>query len=85
MSKRFIEVRSPYDGRDYTLVNVGLESKDGEEPLPEEYITPFKVKTLNQMFSSQCVAHALATTMAYCEKKLGLEPNNYSRGFTYMM
>ena len=82
--KKFIDVRSGIDERDYTIQQVGLLSLP-EEGLPEEYKTPFKCKTLNQMFSSQCVAHALSTTMAYCEKKEGLEPNDYSRGFTYMM
>jgi hypothetical protein len=75
-------ILSPLDERDFTAECVGLSS---ESIIPEEYISEKKAKTLIQMFSGQCVAHSVTTTMAYCELKVGLKPNDYSRGFLYMM
>jgi hypothetical protein len=72
-----LNILSEVDDRDYKINEV-LGTLDYE--LPDEYINPQHEKFLMQMTSYQCVAHSLATTMAYGERKQGLIPNDYSRG-----
>lgn len=81
-SKYSIEdyIPSPDDSRDYTVAKVGLTAN----VFPEEYRTEGNVKILNQGSIGSCVAHAIATAMAYRELKSGKPTyHNYSRGFIY--
>lgn len=71
--------QSPIDARDYTPSSLNLDNPE----LPESYEPGRKMPVLFQAFSSQCVAHALATALGYCEIRKGWNPNNYSRGFVY--
>ena len=73
-------IPSPKDDRDYTISTVGLTVSE----LPSEYRTEGEVKILSQGSVGSCVAHAIATAMAYRELKAGKSTyNNYSRGFIY--
>lgn len=71
-----VKVFSPEDSRDYKYTAEKVE-------LPEEYIPESILPITDQFWSSMCVAHALSTTMSYCERKAGLVPNEYSKGFIY--
>lgn len=79
MSK-YRTVQSPIDSRDYTMQTVGLQSVK----LPEEYEPEKRRPVKYQNWSSCCIAFASCTTMEYCEQKLGLVPNDYSRGMIYL-
>lgn len=73
---------SPEDKRDYTL-------EDAEVPmcaavLPDSYRTEGKMPVLNQLTSSMCVGHAIATAMGYGEYKVGFKnAHNFSRAMIY--
>lgn len=79
-------IPSPEDTRDYNLetVKAAIRAGSKKEELPEEYVTPGNVDILDQGCYPTCVAHSLASLMARCECKLGVEkPTNFSRGFIY--
>lgn len=75
-------IKSTEDSRDWGIETVAKSINAAA--LPEEYRTEGKVKVLDQGIYSTCVAHAIATAMAYCEFKLGYNTcSDFSRGFIY--
>ena len=79
--KIFGYIPSPEDKRDYSLQTVGVCTAT---VIPEEYMPEKTTPILNQGSVGSCVAHALATTMAYGElhSARGVS-TNWSRGFIY--
>ena len=74
---------SPDDDRDFTPA-MATAATETEEPLPSTYRTEGKVKILNQGSVGSCVAHAIATAMAYGEYKAQFSTaHDFSRGFIY--
>lgn len=72
-------IPSPKDKRDYKEKDVCT----GEIELPKTYKSEYKVAVINQGAIGSCVAHAIATTMGYCEEHAKNKHNDYSRGFIY--
>ena len=77
---RFQLLSSPVDARDYTIDTVGIE----KVALTDRYEPGRRQPVKFQGISVCCVAYAICTTIAYCEAKLGIEPNDLSRGFVYL-
>lgn len=73
-------IPSPEDSRDWKSEDV----MEVEAPLPKTYRTEGKVKIMNQLTYSSCVAHALSAAMSYGEYKAGKKhAHDFSRGFIY--